>query len=133
MSRVFYAYTPHPTPEMREIGWGERATVAARLVEDGEEKKFEYGISICNAEDNFNKKFGRELALERLQAGFGSTKYNEYYQNLAEYFAEDSGYENDGTERTTIQFVNDLANSVFKKIEKYKKKLANIEDKDVSL
>lgn len=126
--RVFYAYTPHPTVEMREVGWGERATVAARLIEEEDgTKKFEYGVAICNAEDNFNKQIGRVLALNRLNKGFGSTVYNEYYKDLAEYFAEDSGYANDGTERVTIQFVNDLANSVFKKIEKYKRKLANLE------
>lgn len=119
MAKVFYAYTPHPDAEMRAYGLGERATVAARLV-DG---KFEYGVAICRSDDNFSRSEGKSWALKRLEAGFGTTVYNEHYQLLAKYFAEESEGLNDGTERATIQFVNDLTKSVFKKMDKYKKKL----------
>lgn len=121
MAKVFYAYTPHPTEELKAYGLGERATVAARLV-DG---KFEYGVAICRADDNFSRVEGKEWALKRLEEGFGSTVYNDHYQLIAKYYAEQEEYKNDGTERATIQFVNDLAKSVFLKMKKYKRKLAN--------
>lgn len=121
MAKVFYAYTPHPDAEMRAYGMAERATVAARLV-DG---KFEYGVAICRGDDNFSKTEGKAWALKRLEEGFGSTVFNKHYQTLAEYYAEDVAFTNDGTERATIQFVNDLAKSVFIKMRKYKRKLGS--------
>ena len=123
MARVFYAYTPHPDAELRELGFGERATVAVRL----NEGKFEYGVAVCRADDNFSKSIGRQIALARLESGFGSTVYNEHYKTIAEFYAEESEGDNDGTERAIIQFVNDLAKSVFIKMKKYKRKLENFE------
>jgi hypothetical protein len=122
--RVFYAYTPHPTPFDRAYGFGERATVATQLLDVNGEKIFYYGVAICSATDNFNKTEGRRLALSRLQEGYGKTKWNDHYQGIADFFAAQG--ENDGTERATIQFVNDLANSVAKKIRKHKRKLENL-------
>jgi hypothetical protein len=122
--RVFYAYTPHPTPFDRALGFGDRATVAAQLVEVNGVKEFHYGVSICSAGDNFNKTKGRELALQRLQSGYGKTVWNTHYQDMADFFAAEE--ENDGTERATIQFVNDLANSVAGKIKKHKRKLESL-------
>lgn len=122
--RVFYAYTPHPTPFDRALGWGDRATVAAQLVEINGQKELHYGVSICSAGDNFNKTKGRELALQRLESGYGKTLWNEHYQSIADFFAAEG--ENNGTERATIQFVNDLANSVAGKIKKHKRKLESL-------
>lgn len=119
MAKVFYAYTPHPDEQMKAFGYVERATVAARLV-DG---KLEYGVTICRGDDNFSRAEGKKRSLEALEENFGSTNFNEHYQQIAQFYSEESEGLNDGTERATIQFVNDLAKSVWKKMDKYKKKV----------
>ena len=127
-SRVFYAYTPHPDEELKSYGIFERATVAVRLNLTSEGPMFEYGVSICSKEDNFNKQVGRDLALISLEAGYGKTPFAKHYQDIADYYHEQNS-ENDGTERATIRFVNDLSNSVFLKLDKHRRKVGEFNKK----
>lgn len=127
-SRVFYAYTPYPDEELKAFGVFERATVAARLVKSVEGfQTFEYGVSICSKEDNFNKKVGRDLALISLEAGYGKTPFAQHYQDIADNNFLD--LERNGTERATIKFVNDLSNHIFLKLEKHKRKVGEFNKK----
>jgi hypothetical protein len=48
---------------------GHRAAIALKRVGDS----IMWGVSICGAGDNFEKKVGRDLALDRLVNGFGRT------------------------------------------------------------
>ncbi len=71
--QVFYLHT-----EPEEKGYqhlGNRATIALKRV-DG---VILWGLAICGDGDNFEKKTGREIALERLNEGFGRIMDNGHF------------------------------------------------------
>lgn len=125
MSKVFYAYTPYISPELKELGFSsERATVAVRL--NQEKQIFEVGVSICMEGDNFSKKEGKFWALERLEAGFATAPFGNYAE-LAQKYANEG--KNDGTERATIQYAIDKAIAIFGKMKTYKRRINEFENK----
>lgn len=75
--KVYYGFTEHKEPKgviERATLYGPtneytsaRGTIAMKRVKD----EIHYGIAVCSESDNFNKQFGRDLALQRLNQGFG--------------------------------------------------------------
>lgn len=61
-----------PVPEgvaIRHLWYGfGRATVAHRVVEQGEHRRLEIGVAFCSARNNFSKQRGRAIALTALQS-----------------------------------------------------------------
>lgn len=103
-SKVFYLHTD-PIEPGYNIGY--RATVACAHIRGA----VWYGIAICSSEDNFDRSKGRELALERLEQGFGMILDNGHF---AKYETEDD---------LLFDTAARLASSVSNKWEKYKRKL----------
>lgn len=62
INKVFFAHTSKYT--------GTLATVALRITDDN--KSFIYGVSICNEEDNFCRKTGRDIAESRMNDKFST-------------------------------------------------------------
>jgi hypothetical protein len=67
MSQVYFNHTTK-LPSSK-LGLSPAATVALRREGDN----FVYGVAICSQYDNYSKKYGREIALNRLEQRFRVT------------------------------------------------------------
>lgn len=67
IDKVFYTHTSNYS--IVKAGYGTLATIAIRIEDDS--KSFIYGVSICNDEDNFCKKTGRNISESRMNDKFG--------------------------------------------------------------
>jgi len=65
MSKVFFTHTTKL--DIVKDGLVPAATIAIKKVGN----KFHYGVAICSKYDNFSKRYGREVAENRLNQGFG--------------------------------------------------------------
>jgi hypothetical protein len=103
--KVFYFHTPVAFP-----GWDfeDRATVACTKVEG----KIVYGIAICGYSDNFSRKKGRELAVERMEQAFGSCDFNNGYYDT---FQEE--------DHAMVDFAKRLGFAIVRNIGKYKRRI----------
>lgn len=66
--------------EITKFGIAPACTIAIRK----EGSEFRYGVAICSKQDNFSRKFGRELATERLEQGFGTLVAHEELKNMTD-------------------------------------------------
>lgn len=78
MSKVYFNHTTKL--DVVKFGLVPAATIALTKVDD----KFYYGVSICSKYDNFSKKFGREVAQNRLEQGFGVLEVPDIVKELPE-------------------------------------------------
>lgn len=78
MSKVYYNHTT----KLRIVkkGYVPAATIALKM-EDG---KFKYGVAICSKYDNYSRKYGREIAENRLNQGFGEMEIPAPLKDLPE-------------------------------------------------
>lgn len=78
MSKVYFSHTT----KLRVVKMGlvPASTIAIKKVGDN----FHYGVSICSKYDNFSKKYGREIAENRLNQGFGILPVPKPLQDLPE-------------------------------------------------
>jgi hypothetical protein len=89
-----------------KLGLVPAATIALTKVGD----KFHYGVVICSRYDNFSKKFGREVAENRLKQGFGVLDIPAPIQGLSE-------------KEQCLNMLYNLAASVVVKNKKWKKRV----------
>jgi len=133
-SKVFYAYTPFKTvvidrkrkkrvnnnvitdTQNFKIVPDERAVIAIKKVENS----YVYGISICSISDNWDKAKGREIAEKRLSKNFGKIPISESVLKMASLV---------GPNRTTLNLLDNLVNSVSNNTNKYKRKIESFEKK----
>lgn len=121
ITKTFYAYTPqdfkivHTTDSRKpfevrskEIPYGDRATIAVAV----DSLNIRYGISICDEEDVFDKKKGRDMATTRMMNNFGSIPMANFKFKKAVT-----------PDQIALYFLNKLTNSVYSNIGKYKKKI----------
>ena len=80
IKKVFYNHTSK-NPLVKS-GYETPATIAVSLSDDG--KTINYGVSICNECDNFQKARGRNIAEIRLNHNFGSIKVPSHMLALPE-------------------------------------------------
>jgi hypothetical protein len=104
MSKVFFTHTTKL--DIVKAGVVPAATIAIKRVGN----KFHYGVAICSKFDNFSKKYGREVAENRLNQEFGILDIPAPLANLSE------------REATLAQLYN-LAASVVVKSKKWKKRV----------
>lgn len=106
MSKVYFYHTT----KLEVVKNKERsaATIAVQKVGD----QFKYGIALCSKYDNFSRKKGRELAQQRLEAGFASMKTPTYKKTEAPT-----------EEQECLTALFNLASSVVVKETKWKKRL----------
>lgn len=104
MSKVYFNHTT----KLRVVkeGYVPAATIALKRVGD----KFHYGVAICSKYDNFSKKLGREVAINRMEQGFGVLEVPKPLIELSE------------NEACLSQLYN-IAASVVLKNKKWKKKI----------
>lgn len=118
MSQVYYNHTTKLN--VVKDGYVPAATIALRK----EGNNFVYGVSICSKYDNFSKKYGREIALNRLERNFKVTEIPADLMKAAEA-------EGMGEKGICLPFLYQLAASVTTKNRKWKKKITkfNLEQK----
>lgn len=78
MSKVYFSHTS----KMLGVKMGvlPLATIAIQRIGD----EFHYGVAICSKYDNFSRKYGREIAENRLNQGFGIIPVPSPLQDLPE-------------------------------------------------
>lgn len=104
MSKVYYSHTTKL--EVTKLGLVPACTIA--LTKRGE--KFIYGVSICSKYDNFSKKYGREVAENRMEQEFGTLDVPKILNGLSE-------------KEACLQQLYNLVTSVVTKNKKWKKKI----------
>lgn len=104
MSKVYFNHTTKL--EVVKLGLVPAATIALTKVGD----KFYYGVAICSRYDNFSKKFGREVAENRLKQGFGELEIPAPLKDLSE-------------KEQCLNMLYNLAATVVVKNRKWKKKV----------
>lgn len=109
MTKVFYLHTEPIHSRYGERRDNSRATIACTT--DG--NNIQYGYAICSPDDNFSRSRGRELAEQRMKAGFGSIPYNNNWFNHFET-----------PEAAMLNFASTMAKSVRNNFEKYRRRLA---------
>lgn len=104
-SKVYYYHTSKL--EIVKRGYVPAATIALRKEGD----KFTYGVAICSQDDNFSKKYGRNLATARLECKFGESEVKGNLKDLPEHDA-------------CMQLLFSLAESVVLRTKRWKKKIS---------
>lgn len=116
MGKVYYFHTTKL--DSTKLGITPASTIALKMSDD--KTQFHYGVAICSKYDNFSKKYGREVAENRLNQGFGIITVPKLVDlnGLSDHQA------------CMSQLIN-LVISVVKKNRKWKKKITrfNIEQK----
>lgn len=135
-TKTYFAYTPQDyrtilTLDSRKPGrvatkeqtYGERATIAVQVTNG----YFNYGISICDEEDKFDKRTGRKFAEERMIQGFNKVPLSNYKKLIS---SEVGGFDEVILERITLDFLNNLTMSVYNNMSKYKRKILEFKKKN---
>jgi|SRR5688572_871945 len=115
MSKVYYFHTSKL--DVVKFGFAPASTIALRL--DDEENKIYYGVAICSKQDNFSRKYGREIAGQRVNKKFGVIKIT---PGMRKNFANDH-------EMCKDQLFN-LVKSVVTKQEKWKRRVTEYNKKE---
>lgn len=107
--RIYTAFSPYVNhKDARALGiTADRTTVVVKK----QGNTFVYGISICSEKDQFNRKEGREKAIERLNNGFAQVDATYYPQ------------EGETWERAVVRFANNLAESTMLDFNRFKRKI----------
>lgn len=119
--KIYFAYTPFVAKGDGTWGWIDdnftftpvdtaRATVALQKIGD----TIHYGVTVCSAEDNFNKKEGRALAERRLKAGYGKF-------DIPVDLAKDLKFKDEHA--LCLYFLRNMVNSIEKDIRKVQFKI----------
>lgn len=109
---MFFLYTD-PYVRGYHIEGDYRATIVCQRNGDN----IEYGIAICSGRDNFERKKGRELAIERMTSGFGQCEFNNGFFNSF-----------DKEQSALLEFASTLGRAVRKNFEKYKKRITDFKE-----
>lgn len=107
-------YFQHTDPFLHNYRIGERATIACRKVDN----TIQYGIAVCSKGDNFSREKGRDIAIERMQKGFATAKFDNGYYNKFE-----------STHKALIAFMRTFSKSYDKNPRKYKEKVTKFASK----
>lgn len=108
MGKVYYFHTTKL--DATKAGIVPASTIALKLSDD--KTQFQYGVAICSKYDNFSKKYGREVADNRLKQGFGVIEVPKVIGK------------NDLTDHEACMYqLFNLVLSVVKKNKKWKKKI----------
>ncbi len=109
MSKIYYFHTTKL--EVTKQGIAPACTISLKMSDD--KNYFQYGVAICSKYDNFSKKYGREVADNRLNQGFGIIKVPKIIINDEDFTEHEA----------CIGQLYNLVLSVVKKTKKWKKKI----------
>jgi hypothetical protein len=108
MTNGVYILHTKPTDELKGYHLEDRATIACKVVGN----EIVYGVAICAAGDNFNRKKGREIAIQRMEEGYGTLNRKEgIYANMAD------------DEAALGKFASTLGTALKRKFGRYKKRV----------
>ena len=113
MSKTYYYHTTKL--EATKMGLVPACTIALR--KDGD--KFVYGVSICSRYDNFSRKYGREVAENRLNQGFGIIDI----AKIRDFKTHNVDVQSISDHQMCMQQLFNLVISVVKKNKKWKKRI----------
>lgn len=116
MSKVYYLHTSK-SPFVK-AGVVPPATIALKM----ENGIFTYGVSICSKHDNFSKKYGREIAENRMKQEFAKIEVPKVLSTVSE-------------KQACILQLHNLAATLIVKNKKWKKRVTafNLTHKKVEL